>query len=200
MKNKKQLQEIKGIFDKSNMEFFPCYGTLLGLIRDGDLIEWDADIDVCIFKEQFKNNGLLLLKSFEEEGWTLKSTIGAIEEGLIVTFKNKRYLDVHIIYSVGESLCGPFYGAGSRQGDMWELIWYKYPKFNLIKKEFDGVVLSIPDIAEKVISVHYGEDWREEKKSWSRSSQPRNMENTHKRHRLVKGIEQTRERYYELLG
>lgn len=37
----------------SKFDAFVCHGTLLGLVRDGNLIPWDQDIDVAVFAEDF---------------------------------------------------------------------------------------------------------------------------------------------------
>lgn len=37
----------------AKFDAFVCHGTLLGLIRDGDLIQWDQDIDLAVFEEDF---------------------------------------------------------------------------------------------------------------------------------------------------
>jgi hypothetical protein len=40
------LREMKEVFDEFGIRFWLDYGTLLGAVRDGKLIEWDSDIDL----------------------------------------------------------------------------------------------------------------------------------------------------------
>jgi lipopolysaccharide cholinephosphotransferase len=48
----KNLLDFKESCDKYKLEFVIIFGSLLGLIREGDLIDTDTDIDVmCIFKD-----------------------------------------------------------------------------------------------------------------------------------------------------
>jgi len=37
------LIDVKQLFDKNDIEFFPLYSTLLGFIRERDLIPWDVE-------------------------------------------------------------------------------------------------------------------------------------------------------------
>lgn len=40
------LREIKGWLDDAGVKYWLDYGTLLGAVRDGKFIPWDADIDI----------------------------------------------------------------------------------------------------------------------------------------------------------
>lgn len=46
----KLLNTWIAIAGRRNITYFVCYGSLLGLYRDGDVIPYDNDIDVCIFR------------------------------------------------------------------------------------------------------------------------------------------------------
>ena len=41
------LRFVTDLLKKNNIEYFPSWGTLLGLIREGDVIEGDDDLDFC---------------------------------------------------------------------------------------------------------------------------------------------------------
>lgn len=45
---------IVDILDTFNIKYFIAYGTLLGAIRNKGLIEWDDDLDICIFEKDRK--------------------------------------------------------------------------------------------------------------------------------------------------
>ena len=47
MKKKIQLlKDTKRLFDENHIEFFAIHGTLLGFVRDKQIIPWDEDIDI----------------------------------------------------------------------------------------------------------------------------------------------------------
>ena len=46
------FRETIALLDQNNIPYWVCHGTLLGLIRDGELIPWDHDIDIAIWADQ----------------------------------------------------------------------------------------------------------------------------------------------------
>jgi hypothetical protein len=60
----KDLVEIKAIFDRFNVPLFLTYGALLGVVRDGDFIEYDDDIDLCV-------TATIDYKTRKDIGWAL---------------------------------------------------------------------------------------------------------------------------------
>ncbi len=60
----KDLEDIKLVFDKFGVKFHLVYGALLGLHRDGKLIEHDDDIDLAVTEQ-------LDLKTRKDIGWAL---------------------------------------------------------------------------------------------------------------------------------
>jgi phosphorylcholine metabolism protein LicD len=45
---RKDLEDIQKVFDKYGVRLFVTYGALLGLVRDGNFIPYDDDIDLCV--------------------------------------------------------------------------------------------------------------------------------------------------------
>jgi len=73
------LEETIKVFDDNKIKYWACHGTLLGLIRDQNLIPWDHDIDIAVWysknlKERIKklmieNNYLIKEKYMIEDDW-----------------------------------------------------------------------------------------------------------------------------------
>jgi hypothetical protein len=55
-----QLQTVTEILERHDINYFIAYGTLLGLYRDGELLRYDNDVDICI-------NAATLTLAFVEE-------------------------------------------------------------------------------------------------------------------------------------
>ena len=48
----KNFLEIINLLNSNKIDYWLCHGTLLGIIRDKDLIPWDHDIDIAVWKEK----------------------------------------------------------------------------------------------------------------------------------------------------
>ena len=65
----KLLLEIKKIMDELNIVFFLRHGTCLGAVRDGQLIEWDDDIDIYYLRSLYSKSNqwvYLILKAKQQ--------------------------------------------------------------------------------------------------------------------------------------
>jgi len=60
------LEIIVDHLNKNKLNYFVSGGTLLGIYRDGDLIEWDYDIDIDIYRETY-NELMKVIKIISEE-------------------------------------------------------------------------------------------------------------------------------------
>ncbi|GAO98806.1 bifunctional 3-demethylubiquinone-9 3-methyltransferase/ 2-octaprenyl-6-hydroxy phenol methylase [Caedimonas varicaedens] len=73
----KVIKTARDVFEKHEVDHWICFGTFLGAVRDGDIIEWDDDGDLAInkkhedklnsLKEEFRKLGYNLF-SDEEPG------------------------------------------------------------------------------------------------------------------------------------
>jgi hypothetical protein len=49
-----QLVEVKDVLNKWGIKWCLSHGTMLGIYRDGNFIEWDDDIDIAIITQDIK--------------------------------------------------------------------------------------------------------------------------------------------------
>ncbi len=48
------LQEIERICDRHGLHYYADNGTLLGAVRHGGYIPWDDDLDICMFRDEYR--------------------------------------------------------------------------------------------------------------------------------------------------
>jgi glycerol-3-phosphate cytidylyltransferase len=135
----------------------PAYGTLLGIIRENNFIEWDKDIDLFVLGEDKEK----LLDSF----WQMK------KEGLEVirvdrcdhlfsVMRNGEYIDFYIMDKITPEIRSA-YGEG---------FMFENHLTDLIDWNFKGVTISVPREYEQCLEFLYG-DWRTPVKYYSDSEQ-----------------------------
>jgi hypothetical protein len=133
------------------------FGTLLGLVRDGQLIPWDDDVDVGIEAHDLP----ALLAALEAQG---------VEYAF--SFRDERHL-VHL------------YGAKALDVWVWEpdeagglVLWCRHPwtaktplpavhvaaaagqQLAAVTERSTGHVFPAPRLAEDLLALRYGSDWR----------------------------------------
>ena len=103
--------ETIDILEKNKISYWLCHGTLLGIIRDNELIPWDKDIDFAVwYSENLKNK---IKNIMIDNKYELKSKY--IDDGSL-TFKknNSREVDINFykikkINSLGETAYVKFF-------------------------------------------------------------------------------------------
>ena len=63
---KKELFELTDLLNQKKIFHFLWGGALLGIRRDGKLLEWDWDVEIGIFANDFKKNWLLINELLEK--------------------------------------------------------------------------------------------------------------------------------------
>jgi len=109
----KNFMDAIEILNRLNLNYLVLFGTLLGLIRDGELIEWDKDVDiVCVFRSKDEVDKIInLFRKFGFKGGfqrRLKPIFPALvffREGgrkidieFVQTFEKTCYLEWYSIY------------------------------------------------------------------------------------------------------
>ena len=84
------------IFNENSINYWACHGTLLGLIRDKNLIEWDNDIDFGVWHGEIDKNRLINL--FLNEGFKLMSD-GEGYDFITFTKNNYKRVDINFYHT-----------------------------------------------------------------------------------------------------
>ena len=139
------LKIISNILKKKQIHWGPIFGTLLGIVRENNFIEWDEDIDLYILEEEediFKN----CLFEMMDAGFEI---IRYERRGLYSIIRNGEYIDFYVLRKISPEL---------RHGGGWEFIFDKYVTDTIIR-DFKGIQLEIPRDYDEFLTFHYG-DWR----------------------------------------
>lgn len=157
------LSDIYKVFENSESKVFCTYGTLLGLVRDGDFIKTDFDMDLGVLDNQkydwdeiekkCKSIGLIKKRQFRIDGKIVEQTY--CKFGLDIDFflysQNKNgYLAYELVRDINE-----------KNTEKFMVKYIEYPSITgLMVKTFNGVSVVIPENVEDVLEAAYGKGWR----------------------------------------
>ena len=119
------LVEAINILEKNKINYWVCHGTLLGIIRDKKLIEWDHDIDIAVWSHEISRKKILNI--FLKNGFILRDGYG-IKNNDIISFKKNsgRILDIN------------FYNKTIKNGIIYANVERMIPR-NVIMKIIDAL-------------------------------------------------------------
>ena len=93
----KNLVDSVKILEDIHQNYWVCHGTLLGIIRDKNLIPWDNDIDLGVWKKNLKKN--IIVKEFKNNKFLLKKKF--FNNDNLITFERSGGRDVDLnIYEI----------------------------------------------------------------------------------------------------
>ena len=64
--NEPNLKLMLPILEKENIEYFMFYGSLLGIVREGNILEMDDDIDICVNLKHREQLYAIIEKHFDK--------------------------------------------------------------------------------------------------------------------------------------
>ena len=167
------LKDADEILTSEGVDYCLMFGTLLGLLRHGDFIPWDDDLDIIIFNmHKFEKR---CMGKFEEKGYTVLQDIRWINPFKPVPFLKMRTRCGYRIYEKsGDTIPGvrwrfPWLGVWEpvlRKGAMTlapeTFVYHIEDFFPLQRKPFKDFSVMIPQNPEKILSEYFGtDDWME---------------------------------------
>lgn len=153
--------------EENNIKLIPSYGTLLGLIRDQEIIRHDYDIDLFLYEEDWLKFKEIMKKvkkyKFKETNvlWHHKYEIYDEKTELGIDFsrvyKNNKEIKLDVLLS--------FTNGGVRDGNLeWKSVWRKKFKKDIFepleKKDTKYGDLYFPNKSEEMLEIWYGNDWK----------------------------------------
>ena len=193
-----RLKKVVTLLEKHNIHFWMYGGALLGYVRNGELIPWDKDIDLFVWKDEYQK--LLQLKNeFKKAGF--KYFIR--EKHIKLAWEDKNISLMHYElqgkYAIREKLVTKnkignmiYFGLLVKAVEFNLLRSYHLLRWLLLKiggcylarqvvpshfylnlKEIDffGIRLKVPVETEKYLEYTFGETWRTPIKNFKYNSE-----------------------------
>lgn len=140
------LKKVSKILNENHInDWFIFFGTLLGIIRENSCIEGDDDIDIMISHDYQK-----LRDVFESEGFKFTSAHGIGGSKRIL-----KSVPTHEFCSFDFYICEDIMGDYLSR---WQNVIVK--DVQIEKKEWDSVLLNLPNDPIPKLEKMYGENWR----------------------------------------
>jgi phosphorylcholine metabolism protein LicD len=174
------MKYISNILKKNNINYYLDHGTLLGIVRDNNLIPWDKDVDFAILSE----NENKVLKILESELFAYKHPNCKTNNWKYKVIKDKMNIDEKITNIIIEI---QIYNDSKFISDFVALdimIRYKYNNklywkvaqkelsvdydlcFPLSTINFNNYKFNIPGNVNKYLEILFG-NWKKVDKQWS---------------------------------
>lgn len=139
------LHDFSYHLNKIDINWGPAFGTLIGIVRNGDFQSWKPCFDVYVLKEdeeRFKEVLWLLV----DDGFEL---LRYERRGVYYIRKDDEYIKVFVLHKISSDVR---HTGGS------DFIHEKYLQ-NTIKWEFKGILLNVPAEVDEYLTFQYGSDW-----------------------------------------
>lgn len=157
----KNVSELQKIFIGS----FAVYGTALGSLREGDVIEHDPDTDIGMLSNDFRWE---FLTEAIQKGFTILAIFGMRHYGLEIAIRRGGVKTDIMLFYQSEDGFGVFnvlWNNGGRNG-IKDGIVHDYPAY-LIEPETGKLGnYKIKTLGEEYVKHVYGNDWRVPIKEW----------------------------------
>jgi phosphorylcholine metabolism protein LicD len=151
--NKTFLFLITLLNDNNIKNWFVCYGTLLGLVRENSCIDNDDDIDIIIEKSNYD----IIQKILIENNFELDYSFGIKDSKHII--KTKTTSD----YSSIDIYMGDYNNENVK--DLWNTLTIKdcfldTENKTFIEKKWNGQNIYYPNNYERILINRYGNEWK----------------------------------------
>lgn len=138
------LRILSLYLDKIDINWGPCFGTLIGIVRNDDFQPWKPVFDIYILKEdeeRFKDILWLLM----EVGFEV---VRYERRGVYYLSRNGEYFKIFVLHKISPDV---------RHTGGTDFIHERYLQ-NTVKWDFKGIQLNVPVEVDEYLTFQYG-DW-----------------------------------------
>lgn len=160
---------IVDILEKENIPYFVDHGTLLGIVRDGDLIPWDDDIDISIYQKDMEQIITAIIDN------VTKLPLNNLLNWVKNIYYDENNIPVQILLSFDEDNSDNYKNFPIsiksiifKDGFAHQTVTYA-PEYHFKNREYINYInkqISIPYEYKEYLEFHYGE-WQKPKKDIS---------------------------------
>ena len=149
------------VLNKEGIQYWPEFGTLLGIVRDNAFIKHDFDFDFGVYvqdlnrvKELLLANGFSLLYHYHGVNRPDIQELTFVYNGVHVDFFGFNTIDENSIACyVFESLYKP------QKQPLYKIRPIVFPPFKLVKSSFSNVSIMLPEDTTTHLTVSYGKNF-----------------------------------------
>ncbi|HWI16856.1 MAG TPA: LicD family protein [Vicinamibacterales bacterium] len=184
------LEELHQLLDRHGIWHCVTYGTLLGAVRDGDIIPWDYDFDIFIRPTDIPAIEAALADA--PHGFTIEPAILdgaslAVNPDRLRSFWGSHFKCYKDGVAVGDAYAFSLFDDGVlRRFDVaQDTYWCPHSSFpHFFVQALDSVSIRgrqypAPRHSEKFLAGVYGEDWRTPYRAPMQGGEPREGTTTH---------------------
>lgn len=152
----KTLLFLINLLNNNNIKnWFVCYGTLLGLVRENSCIDNDDDIDIIIEKSNYD----IIKKILIENNFKLEPNIKKCKLKFKYIIKTQSTSD----YSSIDIYMGDYNNKNVK--DLWNNLtindcFLDTENKTFIEKKWNGQNIYYPNNYERILINRYGKDWK----------------------------------------
>lgn len=168
----KNLHDLTTVLTKHNVTYWLQDGTLLGYVREKNLISHDKDTDIGLFWSDIEYRKDII-KEIIKLGFRISKIKGYMKDSLLLTFsRDNQSTDLFFYYYNKDKI----YHCAT--GKKWQIYQYYYEPFIVKKVEFLDYNFFVPNDELKFIETKYGKDWQISKPKWRNITDPVNAVET----------------------
>lgn len=166
----KELSLITRTLNNNEIMSFADFGTMLGLIREGKLLEHDLDIDVGVICKG--DNSKKIERLFCKMNYH-KSREFVVQGKLAEQSFEKNWIKIDIQYYYEDAcddkmFCFLFYNRNTIKDGYWQTVKKRCNKVNKVKQvRVKQYRIYIPENAEELLECKYGTSWKTPDKGWN---------------------------------
>jgi phosphorylcholine metabolism protein LicD len=170
------LEKLYAVFSKECSDFWLDYGTLLGFVREKDIIKHDIDLDFGVatnkpdtLSASLQNSGFKLTQQTEVENRIVMQQYSYKGIGFDIFYYAKDGNNIYTYVWLANSYTIPQKEAyAQNRGKLYKIVFGKIETTNI---EFLGKKFKIPKDYNSYLIEHYGKDYMQPNPNFSHSDE-----------------------------